>query len=83
MAVTTAFIQLLCAPSFKDLSNNIDKGTQMMSASSLKKYGCHLSCPGDLFGCNPLDNTVLSENVERFTTLVHKNEILASNYNGE
>ena len=30
-----------------------------------------------------LDNTVLSENVDRFTTLVHKNEILASNYNGE
>ena len=33
--------------------------------------------------CNPLDNTILSGNVERFTTLVHKNEILASNYNGE
>ena len=37
----------------------------------------------DIGNSNPLDNMVLSENVDRFTTLVHKNEILASNYNGE
>ena len=27
----------------------------------------------DIENSNPLDNTVLSENVDRFTTLVHKN----------
>ena len=37
----------------------------------------------DIENSNPLDNTVLSENVDRFTTLMHKNEILVSNYNGE
>ena len=37
----------------------------------------------DIENSNPLDNTVLSDNVDRFTTLVHKNEIPASNYNGE
>ena len=51
--------QLLCAPPFNDLLRRIDNGTQMVSASSLKKYGCHLSFPCDLCGLS-LFNFVLT-----------------------
>ena len=50
MAVITALSQLLCAPSLNDLANKIERGMLMLSKSSLRQYGCKLSCPGDLFG---------------------------------
>ena len=53
IAVIIALLQLPWAPSFGDFLNRINSGLQMAFYSSQRKWGCHLSCPGDSFGFNP------------------------------